>query len=219
MANFGEFYQIRVWSYTLTQAAVNVRHFRVTNVSGISPTDTEVAERCNTLWAAPYKALISANATYRGVQAQIIMPQPPKQAGSTIASSGVGGVAGDMVPGMVSGIIKTVTSLAGRKYRGRIYIPWVAEADNGPTGIPTAGYVTRLTTLASEMVNVITVTGGLGTLELTPILPGKTLIPGSNPPKYVLDGTHTNITGYTARTIWASQRRRGDFGRPNTSPI
>jgi len=218
MAELGDIYQIRFWSSAGAQAAVNVRHYRVGTVNGGGATDGQVASRFSTVFAAAFKACFSAQATFRGVQAQRVWPRPPLQAAFDISAAGVGGVAGDMVPAQVSGIIKLLTQYAGRKYRGRMYVPWVGESDNAAGGVPTSGYLTRLVTLADLMFAPVLVTGE-GDFNMLPIIPVKELIDPGPPKKYQLQGGYNVVLDSLARDIFATQRRRGSFGRPNTSPI
>jgi hypothetical protein len=70
-----------------------------------------------------------------------------------------------------------------------------------PSEGPTAGYLTVIKTLMDAMMPPLILTVGLSIVTLYP----------------VLDRTYTasprKVIGYTLRTFWATQRRRGQLSR------
>jgi hypothetical protein len=142
-----------------------------------------------------------------GMDGQVILPTLLTPVGNT-TGNGFGDNAGDALPRQTSGIISLVTALGGRKNRGRVYVPFPSETDNAIAGHPTAGYVTALGDLAAILTGpYIGVGAGGNTNDLQPVI------------LHRVDGSVTPITGHFERSFWATQRRRGDFGRPNTGPF
>ena len=99
--------------------------------------------------------------------------------------------------------------MLGPRGEGRTYIPFPSQTDNTGTGVPSAGYITRCGTLANAYINTIDITGvGLGSVRLLPVLwsPGTPTIT-------------RQVVALRVAPAWATQRRRGSFGRTNRPPI
>lgn len=215
----GDIIKARFWCSTASgggQAAVNTIGYKVANVGGTGATDQDVADQLNTLAAADYIALLSTNATYDGVQVQICLTGYPFKAKyssvSNIVGAGPGTVTGNVMPTQTSGLISYQSAFAGQQFRGRSYIPFPGGADNTTTGDPTAGYVMRLTTLAGVLETGLIITPAGGTVTLVRVLL-------NGPDKGGITPNPSPVVGATPSIRWATQRRRGDFGRQNRSPI
>lgn len=203
----GDIIRVRVACYTSNQQGINVAHFRVSNVTGTSQTDFQVANAFDTTLAPRYKAAINVSARYRGVSVQRIRPLPPTFPQIITASDGVGTVAGDLLSTQVSGIASSQTNFAGAAFRGRVYIPFASEASNDAVGIPTAAYVLLIADIAEELFTPVTIAVGANGLTLVPVVYHRAA------------GTATDITNYIARQKWATQRRRGSYGKTNPTPF
>jgi hypothetical protein len=203
----GALCRLRVACYTANQVGINVVHYVAGAIVGASQTDLQAAQAYDTVLAPKYKAVLSAQARYRGCSLQVLTPAPPYIPQISVGFDGVGSVAGDMMAGQVSGIISTQTPLAGRKYRGRVYIPFPGEVDNDTTGIPVGGYVTAIDQIATILFNPLTVTTGGNQVTLSPVI------------FHRATNLYTFISGYISRQKWATQRRRGSYGRTNPTPF
>lgn len=60
--------------------------------------------------------------------------------------SRVGSIAGDSLPPNVALLVNKNTGLAGRRERGRFYLPGVPESVSGGTGIVASGHITTVNT-------------------------------------------------------------------------
>jgi len=69
------------------------------------------------------------------------------------ALSVTGTAAGDGLPRQTQGLIRwgTATVIAGRRLRGRLYVPAPPEADNDATGVPSSTYKNDVTTAAATI--------------------------------------------------------------------
>lgn len=182
-------------------------HTRIHTVVG-TPTDQDLATNWDARIAASLKALLVIDASYRGVGVQRRRPLPATRELYGTAFQGAGTTATPPLPKQVSGLVTLRTAFAGRKFRGRIYPMFPSEAENdGVNGRPIAGYVTRLTTLAALVASSFAGGAGGNTYVGQPCLFNE------------VSGVTVDFTDVTARTYWASQRRRGDFGATNVSPI
>jgi hypothetical protein len=190
------------------QASANTVFYRVVSVGAPNSNDQDFASEMDTLLAPLVKPLINNNATYRGVQGQIVWPLPVIGDVTSVAGSGVGTGGATAAPRQVSGLISWYTQLAGRAQRGRLFVPFPSTAFiTGTVGDPTAGYITALNALRVGLTGKTTLTTGGRTATIAMIIYHRK--------------THNSDDVFSsfARSTWATQRRRGDRGRANVPPI
>jgi hypothetical protein len=120
-------------------------------------------------------------------------------AGAAVA----GTMAGDMLPPQTALCVTLRTALAGRSFRGRVYLPGWAEGANAATGVASAA---ASTAAAAFMV-------GVGTALATSGLDGGVVsrpAPLAVPPRA---GFVTSVSAYVVRDlVWDTQRRRAHPG-------
>ncbi len=200
--------ELRVGASQTNQAAFNVTHWRVSAFTGGSALDVAFATAMEALLAPPYKAAMTTIAKFEGVRAQVVWPRPLPVAVISKALTGLGTAGANAMPAQVSGLITLRTNMAGPGGRGRLYIPFPDMSGNdGVTNAPDlAVYIPLLDNIGAAIATPLTV-GVLGnTATLEPGLWNRT--------------THvfTPLTNVTSVHLWATQRRRGDEGRPNLVP-
>lgn len=189
------------------QTAVTVRHFRVSAEIAGGATYLEIANAIKARYDSLWPPIMPVNVTYRGVGVQRIKPLPRLVEVFSTAPTQAGTRTGDPCPSQTCGVITLRTALAGRKFRGRVYVPFPSEFDNNSIGRPTAAYVALLASIANELIASVTVVGALGTTTLVPVI-------------YHKSTTLTDdVVSHRVRDIWGTQRRRGDFGQPNPPPV
>lgn len=199
--------EARIVCLTGQQVSINVRHYRITTVVAPEPALSDIAFELDDEFGFFYKRQLSSSASYRGVGVRRIAPGPRTVESVYTANSGPGTRGADLLPKQVSALVSLRTAEATRRGRGRVYIPFPSETDNNPDAVPSAAYLLDLAGLASGFDNAVVVLAGGGSLTVTPGIFRKA------------DGTFRNITSVIARDRWATQRRRGDLGRTNTSPF
>lgn len=202
----GDICEVKIHCGSLTQRSVNVRHYRCSSIAGNSATDADFATRFSTLVAAHVKALVSSQATFLGVTAQIIRPtRRPVQVET--AGANIGSVQGEQLPRQSCGLIKLASNVASKSGRGRIYVPFPGEGDNEASAKPSNDYLQRLDTLGEDLI-IELVAGNAGdTATMKPCLYKRS--------------THAtlDITSQTIRPYWATQRRRSDTGGGDREPF
>ncbi len=214
----GQLVQLRVWTQWggAVQAAVNTSWYLVSGVGSPAATDADVASFMDNLIAPFMKPLIHNVSRYQGVQAIICSGTAPNKAvnvpASAITNAGVG--TGGAVPmaGQVCGILRFQTILAGSAGRGRWYLPFPSQTADSGGGSASAAYIAAGMSLGN-VVGVdqpITVGGRTATL-LRVIRHGKNKAEIYPPP--------TPVNSFSVDNTWATQKRRGSFGRHNVSPI
>ncbi len=203
----GDIFEVRFVAHGLDQVAINVRHFRTTAETGLGVSQLELAIATSTLYAPLYRGLMGVHAEFRGVGVRRIVPGPPLAEVTTSTASGPGLRTGDPLPSQVSAVISLRTALGGRSARGRAYIGFPTEPDNGTNGRTEAAYLTALNTLATQMRLPDTVVGGVGTLTWEPVVWSRRLLQANL------------IIRSFGSERWATQRRRGQWGAFNPPPF
>jgi len=204
----GNIVQVTSWCQTTDQAGLNLFHYKVVSVL---PTDTPLSFVRDKLQAAGYgaalAALLSVKATYLGSLYRVLKPtlslNVPDDTGNA-----VGTVAGDMLPRQVAGFFRKKSSVAGRRKGGRYYIPFPGEGDSDANSIPTNGYLARLDTLAAILTSSLVTTVGADSIQLDPLIYNR---------KVPADSSPWNVFQHIQ--AWATQRRRGSFGKTNAPPF
>jgi hypothetical protein len=204
----GDILEARIVCTQAGQTSINVIHYRVQISVAPDPTTTEASAAIDTLMAPLFKAIVSDQALYRGVGVKKIFPLPATSEGFTIVNAGPGTVTGDLLPRQTCGLIKKQTGLAGRAFRGRLYTPFPGEDSSDVQSLPTVAYLAGLTSINTALVLTLAVAGGGGgSWSIQPILWHRS----SNTFNVLIPGL--------IRGGWATQRRRGFFGRPNDPPF
>lgn len=204
----GDVLQARFVTRFAEQAGIIVRHWRISAVSGAEQTLTAIATNLGNVTGLLLRNLMTSSASYVFVGVSKIRPLPVSLEVTSTVQAGVGDHAGDALPRQVSGLISLRSALAGKRNRGRSYVPFPPESDNALNAVPTASYVTRLGLLRDELLLSPRIVG--------PAPNETTLIPVVF--RRVAGTTQDLILGLP-RTVWATQRRRGSFGRPDFATV
>jgi hypothetical protein len=207
MAAVGAIIRSRVVENVGVQIAEQILHWYVSAVAGTGATDQQIADAIDAFMGPVLKPMISAWANYRGVGVQQIVPLPKPIERVATAQAGAGGVAGDALPLQCSGLLTFRSPLAGKSNRGRCYIPFPGETQSSNAGEPTAGYLTSLGGLATTLVTPFTAGAGGNTNTLQLCIYSRKL------------ATKQLVTTISVGQHFATQKRRGAYGRPNVIPF
>lgn len=212
MAVLNDVYQVKVFTRNIQAGvqqtvAVNIMHYRVGLVSGTGPTDFQIAAAMDGVWGPAMINVIPILCQYYGTSIQKIFPLPIVERVINIASRNVGARVLEMGAPQLTGMITKTTGLAGRKFRGRFYVPFPAEDDN-LTGTPEAAYLGLLGPLANTIFTGIVAGLPPNTAPLFPCL----FRTGAPP-------NTTDLTGATVRPYFGTQRRRGQASGPDVVPF
>lgn len=199
-------WRVRIVTKYANQIGVNVVHYRESATTGTGATPQDVAGAVDGAVQAAYKAAISTAADYRGVGAARVSPVPSLE-NNSVANAGGGSVAGGILPTQTAGLISWRTALPGRANRGRIYISFPGSADLSVSETPIATYATRIQAISTALIGPITAGVGPNTSTLKLCL------------RHKATGTVTDVVSGLVQLRWATQRRRGDWGRQNVLPF
>jgi len=193
------------YSTAQTQVSLNIRHYRITAVTG-NVTDLELATQLDNGLSALYAACMPAAASYYGVQVRIITTLPGNVPVIAHNNELTGSFGGSLTAGQVSGIGTLRSFLVGRTNRGRVYVGFVPSTAIATDGQPTNTYLTALGQVINAFGVDVPITGALGNCLAVPVI------------FHRVARTSTDIVTVLTRNKLATQRRRGAYGRPNSFP-
>jgi hypothetical protein len=199
--------QCQFYCQEIEQVSINTFNYLVTSVGPSPATDADAAATLSTLFAPDFKALVQNNGTYLGVLVRVrnILPLPSPAGSTNGTGAGTAGAVG--LPRQSAGLLSFQTGFAGPGKRGRMYLPFPSVSDNQLDGGPSPGYVTKGETLGADLMGPVPISVGGRTATLEPVLWSKK------------EATYFSITSFHMSPSWATIRRRGSFGRPNSNPF
>ena len=205
----GDLIRVTYWTQFAEQAGLMVLHWKVTAVGGTGTNLEDAATSIMTQHAPQIVACMNSQAKLEGVIAKRLQFGLSAESGEFYSTNipSAGTVAGDALPRQTCGIITKRTSLSGPRRRGRIYVPFPSETHNAIGAVPDANYVTLIGALANVWEN---------TLQLG-IAPNTTSLKLQVYSR--VGGTTVEVSQLQERRVWATQRRRGSYGKTNRSPF
>lgn len=207
----GDVVEVRAYCQDSEQVSVNSFYFAVEGFAVTSTVADAAALSAGTI-APVLKPLLNNNAFYLGLTARVVNRPPLLAAEENTSGSGAGTGGAIALPRQVAGLISWYTERAGPGGRGRSYLPFPPAAADVLDGLPSAAYIIALQAFANALLTLEDFNTGGRTANAELVVYSRHSI--------VLPGTHAyEITLYVARNKWATQRRRGSFGKPNNAPF
>lgn len=202
--------QVVCYSTAEQQSAVLNRYWYVFSVTGGSVTFGQIATQLDTNWNAQYLAMMPNVASYRGTRVRRVFPVVPAMAQweAEIGNAGNGSEGSIGLPTQTCLLIQLYTDFVGKKAQGRQYVPFISSNFVTSTGIPNSAAITAGLLIAAELTSPVTVTAGGGSAVIVPIL--------FNP---VVPSTVYQLKRADVPPAFATQKRRGLFGRTNKVPF
>lgn len=203
----GDIYEATVVSYLNGQVGEFRVGFQVTAVGAPTATDADLAVYVDGQLAPLIKPLLATVASYRGVSVRKVSPVGIYLPQISNGNAGAGTGSGSPLPTQVRALLSWGTARAGRSYRGRSYIPFIASGFNGSQGHPTGAFAILMLLVGASYAAGYTVSVGGRTATVIPVIYSKKL------------NEATQIVSYLSPLLWATQRRSGDRGRLNPQPF
>lgn len=182
------------------------RQWYVQTVSG-TPTYADVVAELGAALAAAYTGLLSDHCDVLGCMARQVSPVVLDN--WTVSTwdkvPGTGGAT--RLPDQVAYLISLKSDSIGKKYMGREYVPFPPTEANDDGSVETT-YLTDLQALGAILSSPYSLSVGGRTATLNPVAKA--------------GGAFSSLavlTHYEAHNQFATQRRRGAFGRFNVPPI
>ena len=152
--------------------------------------------------------LLGSDAQYYGTMLYLMNPIGPAPRPDNTVPAEEGGTGGaGLLPMQCCGLISWYTAVLGKQGQGRTYVPFPSPEASETNGSPNAGYISSLAALSSALRAVRVIVSGpvTATFELV-LYQG-----GIATPLVIVDATE--------RDAWATQRRRGSYGKANSPPF
>jgi len=208
----GDIVRLVVYTKIADQAGLNVLHYQVIEAAGTGAFDMSLM---GDSWAAnslpaKYRTALNESAEYLGIGLRRVWPEESIEF-IYESGGGVGDGAGDALPTQVCGLIRKRSGEPGHGRGGRIYIQFASEGDSQGLGAPRVEYLDKLQDLVDGLV-------AFRNIEV-----GKTVnmvmyrYPQTEPE--VIERRVTPVERLSVQAKWATQRRRGAYGRPNVLPV
>lgn len=202
----GDILEVSIYCTAGNQVAINVLHYQVAAIGGAVMQYDDLPARAYVHYETAYRNWLSSDANFAGVGVRRMAPDA-----KTIEYTQIDIVPGEAdamcLPLQVAGLVTFRSDQPGPAGRGRAYIPFTSIQACEGAGEMTDGYKAFLEAVADAIGPAIswTAVASAWTLTLQQIIaPRIPAIP----------------IGVSAPTgLWATQRRRGDYGRPNSLPV
>lgn len=191
------------------QVSTNTRKWQLVSLSsGATFPSSPFISAMDASLAGLYTGMLSNSAEYYGSQMYLMNPVgPPPRPDSVNVNNNPGTGGADLLPSQASGLISLQSGTLGKTGAGRDYIPFPSPAHNDVDGTPKAAYVTDGNVLAGFLfTNNVVIDAGI-TATFRPCL----YRGGVDVPRFIENGQ--------CAKAWATQRRRGSYGRLNKVPF
>lgn len=199
--------RLRIACKQNNQYAVNVLTLSVDTVIGGGATQDEIVTSIDASIRAHLRACLAADATYYGMTLHKILPVPPTLPSVILANAaGLGATNGN--PPQVSSLISWKTAFAGRKFRGRMYVPFPPRGEVTATETTSAAQIIALGALRDDFVAGFNVVPAVGRSTLLNL--------------YILNRRTNQLTRVTSGVVagaYATQRRRGLLSHADNPPF
>lgn len=191
------------------QIAVHNLYHRAAVVVGSPVTTKEVAIAFDTDLAPLLKAVMAPYAQYYGVQSRVFFPINNERWYPSTSLTGNGGATGNPQATQTTGLLALIGSVWGQAGIGRWYLPFPSVADDDTSASPGTTYLTNAALLGDWAVaqQTVAASGGGGSVILQPVLIDRQT------------KVTNDIQTYAVRDAWATQKRRGAFGKLNKLPF
>lgn len=185
-----------------------VAKYDVKAVGGAGATDQFLADQLSPLFATAMKAIMPSTAFYYGLKIEHLDVLPAASVVSYVGN-GAGTKAGDLLPQQTAAVITKRTAKAGRRWRGRTYIPFLSEAYCDANAKPTAALSADTATLRSYFSSDVVITVGPDTVTV------RNIIANANIPV----GLFEYVLTADLRSQFGTQRRRSQINRADLVPF
>jgi len=209
--------RIRFWCTATDQAAVNTLYFKVVAASGTPVTDLDAAINMDAIMGPFYVAQMPSSVAYNGCEAtKVVKPALSSQIARGEAGAGTDGTVA--LPRQVTSLVHFLTANAGRRYRGRVYPPFPPSTAAELDGTMTAAYAVKIAQWSAQLAGInqwqtpfLAPTGFVTVAQVIPHFLKKGEVGPEIPPTFTV--------AINPDDRFATQRRRGSFGRQNVSPV
>jgi hypothetical protein len=194
------------FSYANGQVQETVWHWALA-AAGAADTRAALASHIATIWATRYTNEIDTTTIFKGITVHMAK-SVAKWAPVMHSANNAGNNTTHNLPTQVRGLLSLKTDMAGHAYRGRSYLPTPAQDRNSIDGHPSTTHITACQQLANDLLVPYVTAGSTWVLVVF-----------HRKPTADIGAAYSNVAAASMQGKWATQRRGGDYGRLNVSPI
>lgn len=214
--NSGDIWRVLVESSSVTQRGINQFDFFVNGPVIGAIRDSDLATWFGANIAPNYKTLLYNSGSLDDIQVFRLYPvtsalDPTASPFITTAGSGPGSGGPNALPTQTAGIATFLVDERGRGIQGRKYIPFPSATANAATGLPTGAYTASVSGMLAPMFPAFSLVNGGSSCLLEPYV-ARVFRPTKTSPWEL---SARLAIGNLVHAKWATQRRRGSYGRPN----
>lgn len=204
----GDIIRATYFNFQNNQMSMPSVYFQLFNFSGVGViTLGDVASQLETRWSTFGAPRMSTSVAFVGTKASLVSRTPKPQPGIATDTT-MGALAGKSLPAQVTGLLHLATTTGGRKGRGRVYLPFPNIGENDSDNTPTAGFVTGWNFFGADILSFI----------IIPALSGASCL-ATGVLWHAETGDYSFLNAAYCKKLYATQRRRGDYGRINADVI
>lgn len=198
---------------TTSQIGLNIIHLQMVTQGATPMSLLDVSQSLDVIFNPLYRALMPTLGIWRGIATRNLMA-PRTIMFPYIGNTGPGGPGTTLMPTQTSYIIKLRGYIAGRKAVGHIYPAFPDGLFGTSVGGMTSGAYISLGALASRFATLAAISNGAASSVVQLVIRNKDVtIGGVKVPQW------STVQTVLAIQKWATQRRRGQFGRTNSTPF
>jgi len=204
----GDFCEVKVFTFLDNQLGINVHYGNIMEIAPGGLAEITVANALSTWLGTKVKGCICTNAKFLGVsvrQYRVGEAFPPATVYSKL-SAGFGTGGDPPCPKQASGIFRKKTLMGGKKGQGRCYVPFPAVTAVEADGNPTDEYLAAVHDYCARC-------DLLENVSLDPLL-----VISFGLMKWRNAASFRGIIECSEVDRFATQMRRGDYGRLNAIP-
>lgn len=205
----GDILRIRATASVNGQTAIWGCDERVSSVVGASVSIQQAADAVAAIFDAEIPATVADPVLVGSPIVELVSPLTgvvlQSALGNTAGPAGSGGA--NLVPMQAAAIVQKKTGLAGPRMRGRMYWPFLPAGAITSGGRLSAAFQLVLAAAVGNMFAAQTFTVGAASASVAPIVLHRYIAPAIP--------TYQDITSFAFTYKIGTQRRRGDYGKPN----
>lgn len=206
----GDLFEMRIYtSNDGGQIAINTIHYVLNTL--INPTFNiqDLADGFAHTIKAEFLACVSDEAEVIGYSARRIGVGRETLEYFNTSEGGLGTFTGEVLPGIVAGMLTLRTDQPGPRFRGRLFMPFPSENANDSPGQPSTAYVTALSNFGGNCVfpSDFDTVAGKKTGSFQGVIYHRS------------DKTFTRITSFVPRTYWSRHKTRANYSPGDRPPV
>lgn len=189
------------------EEAFVIMNYVIGTITGGTIADQDFADQASMFYSSLIVTIMPSTCYYDGVIVSLPARSPQPASVKSNLGNGSGSSGSQVANTQATALISLPSGLSGQKNRGRSYLPFVTATFIGTDGFPTSGFQTLLLTIAAAFAAFQGFTVGGASATFNQVIYHAAL------------KIWTYVYLWVAKRRFATQRRRGNYGKNRTPPI